>query len=201
MIHNSAITCSTITADIRDHAKHGAGGWLTGSQIALAVHAGSITIEPFESAQLNPNSYNYRLGPSVRRLTSPELDMLRDDEYEDLLIGEEGLVLLPGECYLGHTFETFGSRHYASLITGRSSVGRKFVTNHITAGLIDIGFFGEITLEITVQRPTRVYAGLPFGQIYWFSLCGEALPQYDGKYQQQLGPTASKLAADTLPQS
>lgn len=172
------------------------GGWLTGSQIIESVRDGLITITPFREEQVNPNSYNYRLGSRMQKIISDEIDMLSEDEFEDIDIGSSGLVLEPGECYLGHTMETFGSRHFASLITGRSSVGRKFVTNHITAGLIDVGFFGEITLEITVQRRTRVYAGLPFGQIFWFSLHGSATPVYNGKYQQQIGPTASRLASD-----
>jgi dCTP deaminase len=137
-----------------------------------SVECGTITILPFSAEQLNPNSYNYRLGPKIHRLTSDTLDMLAEDDYEEIAIDRDGIVLLPGECYLGHTIETFGSTQYASLITGRSSVGRKFITNHITAGLIDVGFLGEITLEITVQKPTRVYPYLPFGQIVWFSLNG-----------------------------
>jgi deoxycytidine triphosphate deaminase len=172
------------------------GGWLTGSEIVECVRKGLITIQPFNEEQVNPNSYNYRLGTRLHRLTSTELDMLSEDEFEDFDIGSSGVVLEPGECYLGHTLETFGSCNYASLITGRSSVGRKFVTNHVTAGLIDVGFLGEITLEITVQKRTRVYAGLPFGQIFWFSLHGSPDPLYNGKYQRQVGPTASRLSRD-----
>jgi dCTP deaminase len=170
------------------------GGWLSGEQIQRAVGAKGITIEPFSSELLNPNSYNYRLGPQVLRLITEEIDLLGAEEFEALDIGPGGLVLLPGECYLGHTCEVFGSNYFASLITGRSSVGRKFVTNHITAGLIDVGFCGQVTLEIVVQRPTRVYAGIPFGQIFWFSLFGPPTPQYVGKYQGQVGPVESRLA-------
>jgi deoxycytidine triphosphate deaminase len=172
------------------------GGWLSGSRIRQAVILGEIVISPFDEAALNPNSYNYSLGSAVLRLVSEEIDLLGGEEYEVLEIPDDGLVLYPGECYLGHTREVFGSRIYASLITGRSSVGRKFVTNHITAGLIDVGFEGQLTLEITVQRRTRIYAGMPFGQIYWFSLYGLPEPLYDGRYQRQAGPTPSKLVAD-----
>lgn len=168
------------------------GGWLTGQQIAAAVDDGNITIQPFLPSLLNPNSYNYRLGPAIRRLLSTEIDLLGSEEYETLDIEQHGLVLHPGECYLGHTIEILGSPTFASLVTGRSTIGRKFVTNHITAGLVDVGFRGQVTLEIVVQRPTRVYAEIPFGQIYWFTLNGAALPQYDGKYQGQLGPTAAR---------
>ena len=116
-------------------------------------------------------------------------------EFEHITIPKEGYVLQPGECYLGSTQEIFGSNTYASLVTGRSSIGRKFITNHITAGLIDQGFFGNITLEIVVQRPTRVYSGMAFGQIFWFSTCGVPI-LYAGKYQRQCGPTLAKMNED-----
>ena len=87
------------------------------------------------------------------------------------------------------------SDHYASLVTGRSSTGRKFITNHITAGLIDQGFFGRITLEIVVFKKTIVYPHIPFGQIFWFEVSGEPL-LYKGKYQGQAQPTLSKMLQD-----
>ena len=172
------------------------GGWLSGSRIHDAVDHGEILIDPYNTDQLNPNSYNYRLDSVLRRLTSVEVDLMKEDEYEELSIPENGIILLPGECYLGNTMERFGSNYFASLVTGRSSVGRKFVTNHITAGLVDVGFFGQITLEITVQKPTRVYANVSFGQIFWFSIFGDPIPQYSGKYQSQQGPTASRISLE-----
>jgi dCTP deaminase len=172
------------------------GGWLTGSAIMESVKTGDIVISPFSENAVNPNSYNYTLGHSVLRLTSDEIDLLAPDDFEKLPIPEDGLVLMPGECYLGHTDEVFGSNMFASLVTGRSSIDRKFITNHVTAGLIDVGFFGQITLEIVVQKPTRVYGGIPFGQIFWFSLCGPPSPLYTGKYQGQAGPTQSRMALD-----
>jgi dCTP deaminase len=167
-------------------------GWLSGGEITEQVRAGRIKIAPFSEEQVNPNSYNYRLHPTIRRLTNDVIDMRRPDEFEDLEVPDEGLLLYPGECYLGCTTEMFGSNHYASLVTGRSSVGRKFVTNHITAGLIDQGFHGRITLEITVQRPTRVYPGIVFGQIFWFTSVGQAV-LYNGKYAGQADPIGSRI--------
>jgi len=166
-------------------------GWITGDEIAKAVSAQEITIEPFNFAQINPNSYNYRLSARIKRITSEIIDLRREDEYEELEIPESGLILEPGECYLGSTVEILGSMKYASLITGRSSIGRRFVTNHVTAGLIDQGFEGHVTLEITVQKPTRVYPDIEFGQIFWFTTSGVPL-LYEGKYQDQRGPTIAR---------
>jgi dCTP deaminase len=168
------------------------GGWLTGSQIEDEVRRGNICIEPFDRTCLNPNSYNYHLSQHIKRLTNELIDCAEADEYEDIIIPPEGLILHPRECYLGCTVEQFHSDIYASLVTGRSSIGRKFITNHVTAGLVDQGFRGQITLEITVQRKTRVYPNMEFGQIFWFTTVGEAT-SYQGKYQSQNGPTPSQL--------
>lgn len=168
------------------------GGWLSGNEIKFQVKKGGILIDPYDDNMVNPNSYNYHLGYQIIRLKNDILDLKEKDEFEEIDIPEDGFVLLPGECYLGITMEKFGSNKYASLITGRSSIGRKFVTNHITAGLIDQGFFGNITLEIMVNKPTRVYAGIVFGQIFWFTVYGEPL-LYCGKYQNQQKPTISRI--------
>jgi dCTP deaminase len=170
-------------------------GWLTGNEIDREVKGGRILIDEYFEEHLNSNSYNYRLANHLRRMTNEVIDCAAEDIFEDLVIPESGLRLEPGECYLGMTAERFGSNEYASLITGRSSVGRKFMTNHICAGLIDQGFFGRITLEIMVAKPTIVYPMMRFGQIFWFSTDGRFRP-YAGKYQDQDSPTASMLHLD-----
>lgn len=171
---------------------HEGYGWLTGYEIEQQVMKGKIIIEPFDRACLNPNSYNYHLENRMMRLINDYIDMRKKDEFEEFTVQAEGTVLYPGECYLGVTQEIFGSDYFASLITGRSSVGRKFVTNHITAGLIDQGFRGRITLEITVQKPTIVYPNIVFGQIFWFSVMGRPY-LYHGKYQNQAEATISQI--------
>lgn len=171
------------------------GGWLTGEAIKLEWQAGRIQISDFDEASLNANSYNYRLSPHLRIHSGEFFDCRSEDQFEDITMPMDGYVLQPGECYLGMTEETFGSEYYASLITGRSSIGRKFVTNHLCAGLIDQGFFGNITLEISVIKKTRVYPGMLFGQIFWFTVFGPAR-LYSGKYQNQSYPTESRLHID-----
>lgn len=172
--------------------------WLTGNKIIEEVNSGKILINPFIRENINSNSYNYTLNPTILRLTSKIIDLKVEDEYEEITISEDGYILLPGECYLGCTNEVFRSDYYASLVTGRSSIGRKFITNHITAGLIDQGFEGTITLEIVVTKPTKIYPNVKFGQIFWFSTLGDAL-LYNlnkGKYMGQNKPTLSKIGVD-----
>lgn len=171
------------------------GGWLAGTMIEAEFRNEKIKIEPFLHECLNSNSYNYHLDKNLKRLSSTIIDCKHPDQFEEITIPKEGYILEPGECYLGTTKEIFGSDYYASLITGRSSVGRKFITNHVTAGLIDQGFLGKITLEIVVQKRTRIYPLMRFGQIFWFTVVGEA-DLYKGKYQHQSDPTMSKLHYD-----
>lgn len=167
-------------------------GWLTGKEIKTQVKQGKILIEPFDEKMVNPNSYNYHLGNKILRLKNDILDLKVEDDYDEIIIPKDGYILHPGECYLGSTVKKFGSNTYASLITGRSSIGRKFLTNHVTAGLIDQGFYGNITLEIIVNKPTRIYPGIIYGQIFWFTVCGEPY-LYCGKYQNQCNPTISRI--------
>lgn len=177
-------------------------GWITGEQIKIEYEHRRIQIDPFVEDQVNPNSYDYRLGSKIKRLLPNSvlnnvsiLDPKRTMKYEEIDIGDDGYVLVPGQAYLGHTVETFGSEHFASLVTGKSSIGRLFIHNHICAGLIDQGFLGQITLEIEVQMPTLVYPNMRFGQIFWFESVGP-VKLYEGRYHLQKQATPSQIYED-----
>ena len=176
--------------------------WLTGKEIEKQVGVGRIFIDLFNRSQVNPNSYDYRLSPGIKILLANNViegiecvDPKKEMKFRELIIGEEGLVLMPGLGYLASTIERFGSDYYASLCTGKSSVGRLFLQNHACAGLIDQGFFGHITLEITVTLPVVVYPGMRIGQIFWFESVGEAL-LYSGKYMNQNQSLPSQIYKD-----
>lgn len=163
-------------------------GWLTGKEIKRQVENGRIKIDPFDHRLCNPNSYDYRLGKILRilKLNSvfggiPCIDPRLPMNYEEVEIPESGYLLLTENAYLGSTVQKFGSNHYASLVTGKSSVGRLFIKNHACAGLIDQGFSNHITLEITAKLPTLVFPGMRFGQIFWFESIGEC-ELYSGRY-------------------
>ena len=171
-------------------------GWLTGKRVSEEVRVERIRIEPFNPVQMNPNSYDYRLAPLLRRLlpnsercgvacVDPALPMA----YDEVEIPQGGYLMRVEDAYLGHTVEQFGSERFASLCTGKSSVGRLFIKNHACAGLIDQGFFGHITLEMTAKLPTVVYAGMRIGQIFWFKSVGDC-ELYRGKYGQGRGNAA-----------
>lgn len=168
---------------------------LTGPEITTAAHDGRLTITPFEPEQVNPNSYNVRLGPTLLTYTDTVIDARRLNPTREVEMGKSGYVLQPGELYLGHTVEQLGSDTFVPLLFGRSSVGRLGLFVEITAPIGDIGFHGQWTLMLSPIRPLRVYAGMRIGQIMFFVSTG-AIALYQGKYQAAVGPQPSAYWRD-----
>lgn len=171
---------------------------LTGPEIALAASDGRLRISPFDPAQVNPNSYNVRLGSTLLVYADNVLDAHRPNPTRHVEISGEGHVLQPGQLYLGHTVERVGSDTFVPLLFGRSSVGRLGLFVEITAPIGDIGFHGQWTLMLSPIRPLRVYAGMKIGQIMFFVAVGPITP-YAGKYQSADGPQASAYWRDLVP--
>lgn len=168
---------------------------LTGPEIVSEVISGKIVIKPFNPEQVNPNSYNLRLGKKLLVYKNPVLDMRNEHETSELIIPDEGLYLNPGVLYLGETEEYTETHNHVPHIEGRSSVGRLGMQVHVTAGFGDIGFCGKWTLEITVVHPLKVYAGTEVCQIAYQTVSGVVSP-YKGKYLGQKGVTPSYLFKD-----
>ncbi|WP_042434100.1 dCTP deaminase [Streptacidiphilus anmyonensis] len=163
---------------------------LTGPEITAAVRDGRLRITPFEQGQVNPNSYNVRLGQTLLTYTEPVIDAHHPNPTRQTSIDQGGFVLQPGELYLGHTLEEVGSDTFVPLLFGRSSVGRLGLFVEITAPIGDIGFHGQWTLMLSPTRPLRVYPGMKIGQIMFFVSVGP-VDLYTGKYQAALGPQPS----------
>ncbi|MFF8769091.1 2'-deoxycytidine 5'-triphosphate deaminase domain-containing protein [Kitasatospora sp. NPDC015120] len=170
---------------------------LTGPEIERERAAGRLTIEPFDPAQVNPNSYNLTLGPTLVVYTSTVLDTRRPNDFETLEIPEQGIVLDPGRIYLGSSVEVIGSDHYVPVMHSRSGSARLGVFSHVTADLIDQGSHGQLTHQLRVVQPVRVYAGLSLAQVDFRRTQGEPL-LYQGKYQGSRGPQPSQIHLDTL---
>ncbi|KPI03548.1 pyruvate phosphate dikinase PEP/pyruvate-binding protein [Actinobacteria bacterium OK074] len=168
---------------------------LTGSEIAREHAAGRITIEPFEPSQVNPNSYNFRLGRKLRVYTKMPLDPRHPSDYEELDVPDEGYVLEPGRLYLAHTEEVLGGRCYAPTFAARSSVARLGLFINLSASLGDIGYEGQWTLQLFTMNRVRVYPGMNIGQMMWWRPQGE-VELYDGKYQGSVGPRSSDIHRD-----
>lgn len=169
---------------------------LTGPEIEAAVADGRLRIDPYDPDQVNPNSYNVRLGDTLITYAEPVIDAYSHNPTRVQRIDpDHGFVLQPGELYLGHTQERVGTDAFVPLLFGRSSVGRLGLFVEITAPIGDIGFHGQWTLMLSPIRPLRVYPGMRIGQIMFF-LCVGPIDLYQGKYQASDGPQPSRLWRD-----
>lgn len=168
---------------------------LSGREIKKEIGKG-INIEPFNEAQLNPNSYNLKLHNELKVYSEPVLDMKKPNPVESLIIPEEGLLLETGKLYLGRTIEKTETSKYVPMLEGRSSIGRLGLFIHVTAGFGDVGFNGFWTLEIFCVQPIRIYAGVDICQIFYHTIEGDYDTYSNGKYQNNTGIQASMLYKD-----
>lgn len=186
------------------------GAILTSPEIEAMMRMGKINLDPYDPKQLNPNSYNVKLSDEIliydkcrynyNTTTNPDLiedhilDTKKDNPTKKLTISEGGMVLLPGELYLGSTVEfTETEFPLVPMLEGRSSFGRLGLSIHITAGFGDVGFRGKWTLEMSVIRPLRIYSGVEIAQIYYLRTYGSKPPNYNGKYQGETTVLSSKI--------
>lgn len=168
---------------------------LTGSKIEKEVSKGRIIIDPYSPNCLNPNSYNFHLSSSLLIYTNSVIDSKIEQPTKEIKIPDDGIILAPGELYLGSTQEIMGSDYYAPFIYGRSSIGRLGLFINITAPLGDIGFAGRWTLQLSAIRPVKVYIGMRIGQIFFLKPFGK-IELYNGKYQNSKGPRKSEVYKD-----
>jgi dCTP deaminase len=151
---------------------------LTGSEIINQQKLGMIFIDPFFDEQVNPNSYNYRLGKSLKVFVGNSSD---EYEFEEIEIPEDGYQLSPGKMYLGATHEVIGSDKFSMSLIGRSSMGRLGVFLQISANLGHVTSKHNWTLEIYCTKPVIVYPKMIIGQVSFWANEGEAMG-YEGRY-------------------
>jgi len=173
---------------------------LSGLEIAKKAEIGEeIIIRPFDAGRVGPNSYDLRLNDVLQVYDIAEggcLDMRKQENVREIVIPPEGLVLEPGQLYLGSTMEFTETHGYVPMLEGRSSVGRLGVSIHVTAGFGDVGFAGHWTLEIWCIHPVRIYPFERICQIYYHKIDGDYKP-YQGKYQGADGVQASRKYKDS----
>src|SRR3990167_9153821 len=155
---------------------------LSGHQIRQQLGS-NILIDPFDEANLNPNSYNLTLHDELMTYEEVVLDMAKANRVRRVSIPPEGLVLGPNQLYLGRTAERTETHNLVPMIEGRSSIGRLGLFVHVTAGFGDVGFCGFWTLEIFGVQPVRVYPGVRICQIFYHQLSGEHIEYTREKYQ------------------
>jgi dCTP deaminase len=178
---------------------------LSDRDILSYMEDGLLSITPFKREHLGSNSVDLTLSPTLLVYTDKILDSRKVNPYKYINIPENGLLLLPGELYLGSTIEHTDTPAASKLVPqleGKSSVARLGVCVHLTAGFGDCGFSGHWTLEITVVKPVIVYPKMPIAQIFYMQMLTESLVPYDekknAKYRDQKGPTPSKMWANNF---
>ena len=154
---------------------------LSDCAILEAIEVGDIVIDPFDRSCLGTNSYDVHLGKHLACYLDDVLDARRHNKVERFEIEDSGIVLHPGQTYLGVTEEYTETRRYVPFLEGKSSVGRLGIDIHATAGKGDVGFCNHWTLEISVAQPVRVYAAMPIGQLIYFCVQGEVEVDYSSK--------------------
>jgi dCTP deaminase len=154
---------------------------LTDQQILDCMEKGSIKVEPFRRESLGTNSYDVHLGKTLAVYKDSVLDAKSHNKIENFEIPAEGYVLTPDNFYLGVTEEYTETLAHVPFLEGKSSVGRLGIDIHATAGKGDVGFCNYWTLEISVKKPVRVYAGMPIGQLIYFETKGEIINPYNKK--------------------
>jgi dCTP deaminase len=170
---------------------------LTGPEIHRQVVAEKIVIEPYDKENIQPNSYDFHLGKTIKIYKEKILDPRKANEAEEIEIPQSGLTLDPGVLVLGHIEETIGSNYFVPIIKGISSIARLGLFIVITADLVDLGAIGKWTLQLHCVQPITIYPGMRIGQMTFWKITGEPL-LYTGKYQGSQGPVESKSWKDAF---
>lgn len=158
---------------------------LNDKQIKKYIDKGYIHIFGMQDNVIQPNSMDVTLEDYciLKYSNGKECD-------ETIDIDEHGYVMQHGDCILASTYEYIELRDkVCAEVSGKSTIGRHFVSVHVTAGWIDTGFKGQITLELVNHgAPFEIYGGMPIAQLVFFK-CKKPKKQYNGHYQNQSGPT------------
>jgi dCTP deaminase len=179
---------------------------LSDRTIARLLAEGRIEIDPYDEELLQPSSVDVRVDRFFRVFHNnryPFIDVR--EEQEDLtelveITEDRAFILHPGEFVLGSTLERIRlPDDLVARLDGKSSLGRLGLLIHSTAGFVDPGWNGHVTLELSnvANLPVTIYPGMKIGQISFVQLSEAAETPYGSgalgsKYQDQRGPTASK---------
>jgi dCTP deaminase len=179
---------------------------LSDGTIRRLVEEGRLVIEPWDESLVQPASVDLRLGDSFRvfhnhRVTAIDLREPPRNLTEEVQISDDvPFAIHPGEFVLGRTLESVAiPEDVVARIEGKSSIGRLGLIVHATAGFVDPGFRGTLTLEITnlTRVPIKLYAGLPIAQLSFMALDAPAERPYGSAelgshYQGQVAATESR---------
>ena len=179
---------------------------LSDRDIRAEINAGRVAVEPYEEAMIQPSSVDVRLDKFFRVFENHKYSVIDPSIEQAELTREvvaensEAFILHPGEFVLASTYEIITlPDDIAGRLEGKSSLGRLGLLTHSTAGFIDPGFSGHITLELSnvANLPVKLFPGMKIGQLCLIKLSSPAEHPYGSaiyasRYQGQRGPTPSR---------
>ncbi|MFP5019241.1 dCTP deaminase [Pseudonocardia phyllosphaerae] len=179
---------------------------LSDGDLSKDIESGRLVLDPWDAEMLQPSSIDVRLDRFFHVFQNSRYTHIDPSQQQDELTtgvetpDGEPFVLHPGEFVLGSTFERVGlPDDLAGRLEGKSSLGRLGLLTHSTAGFIDPGFTGHITLELSnvANLPITLWPGMKIGQLCLFRLSSPAQKPYGSegvgsRYQGQRGPTPSR---------
>ena len=179
---------------------------LSDRDIRAEIAANRVGVEPFEEAMIQPSSVDVRLDKFFRVFENHKYSVIDPSTEQAELTreviaeGDEPFILHPGEFVLASTYEVITlPDDIAGRLEGKSSLGRLGLLTHSTAGFIDPGFSGHITLELSnvANLPVKLFPGMKIGQLCLIKLSSPAEHPYGSaiyasRYQGQRGPTPSR---------
>jgi dCTP deaminase len=179
---------------------------LSDRTIVSRIAAGDIGIDPYDESLLQPSSVDVRVDKYFRvfhnaRYAFIDVKQPQEELTEEVEIDEDRpFILHPGEFVLGSTLERISlADDLVARLEGKSSLGRLGLLIHSTAGFIDPGWDGHVTLELSnvANLPITIYYGMKIGQISFMQMTEPAAAPYGSdnlgsKYKGQRGPTPSR---------
>jgi dCTP deaminase len=179
---------------------------LSDRDIRSQIESGRIGLDPLNIELIQPSSMDVRLDRFFRLFDNHKYPFIDPREQQDDLTrfvevaSDEPFILHPGEFVLGSTYEFVSlPDDIAARLEGKSSLGRLGLLTHSTAGFVDPGFRGHVTLELsnTATLPIKLWPGMKIGQLCFFQLSSASenpygSAKYGSRYQGQRGPTASR---------
>jgi dCTP deaminase len=180
---------------------------LSDGSIRAEIDAGRIVVDPFDPAAVQPSSVDVRVDRAFRVFHNaryPYIDVRKPmDGLTELaeIADDEPFILHPNEFVLAQTLERVGlPEDIVARLEGKSSLGRLGLLIHSTAGFVDSGFSGHLTLELSnvANLPITIYYGMPIGQISFMRMDRPVEQPYGSKsthskYQDQSEPTPSRF--------
>jgi dCTP deaminase len=179
---------------------------LSDRDLRAEIESGRVGVDPYDPAMIQPSSVDLRLDRYFRVFQNHRYGFIDPSEAQEDLTeliepaGDEPFILHPGEFVLGSTYETVSlPDDLAGRLEGKSSLGRLGLLTHSTAGFIDPGFTGHVTLELSnvATLPIKLWPGMKVGQLCILRMTSAAEHPYGSakagsRYQGQRGPTPSR---------